>query len=229
MSAFSSVSTACTTESRMAYISCVGAAGSGTTGWSRMLSLKPFICSSGTLTKSAIHASDSASCSALKIGSAGVPIGASFAASASASATACVLVGQLLHVEEVDPLDAGLLLGIGGVGADGGHRAAGEHAGVVAREGQDRQPVRGRVDLVLGDEAVVDVRAGHVHADLAGGEGLVDGAPVEEEVAPHRVVLPAHRLEHLQRVDGARVVDGRRRLVAGALLHAARRWRTSAP
>ena len=127
MSAFSSVSTACTTESRMAYISCVCAAGSGTIGWSRMLSVKPVICSSGTLTKSATQASDSASCSALKIGSAGVPIGASLAASASASATAGVLVGQLLHVEEVDPLDAGLLLGVGGVGSDGGHGAAAEH------------------------------------------------------------------------------------------------------
>ena len=88
MSASSSVSTVCTTVSRMAYISWVCAGGSGISGWSRKLSLNGAICSCGTLTKSATQASDSASCSALKIGSAGVPIGASLAASASASATA---------------------------------------------------------------------------------------------------------------------------------------------
>ncbi len=54
------------------------------------------------------------------------------------------LVGQLLHVEEVDPLHAGLLLGVGRVGPDGGDGTAAEHAGVGAVEREDRQAVGGR-------------------------------------------------------------------------------------
>ena len=96
-----------------------------------------------------------------------------------------------------------------------------EHAGVGAFERDDRQTVRGRIDFVLGDEAVVDVGAAHVHADLPGGERLVDRAPFEQEVRTHRVVLPAHRLEELEGGDRARVVDRHVDAVGGLLLEAA--------
>ena len=66
---------------------------------------------------------------------------------------------------------------------------------------------------------VIDVRAADVHADVAGGERLVDVAPAVVEVGAHRVVRPAHRLQHVQRRHGLRVVERRLRARAAAGFH----------
>ena len=160
MSAFSSVSTVCTTESRMAYISCVDAAGSGTTGCSRMLSLNALICSSG-------HVDE--------VGDPGVGLGELLGAedrqrracrsarrwrraprrrrrpAPGRSASACRRSRSTSRRPPSRRREASARMAA--------TEPPRQHAGVVAGEGQDRQAVRGGIDLVLGDEAVVDVGA----------------------------------------------------------------------
>ena len=88
MSAFSSVSTFCTTESRIAYTSCVCEGGSGMSCCPNTPSVKDVICSRGTLMYGAIASWTFCQAASSKIGSVGVPMGWSVSASTFASASA---------------------------------------------------------------------------------------------------------------------------------------------
>ena len=111
MSAFLSVSTACTTGVEQRVDLLRGEAGSATSVWSKMTSVKPSSGRSGTLMYGSIQPWHSSYCSLLKIGSAGVPTGC-FGLGAGSWRRPRPRPGRcsFAHVVPVDPLDGGGLL-----------------------------------------------------------------------------------------------------------------------